>query len=74
MLTQAGEQLPRRVLQAEGQQQEDDPDLGAELDELLAGVQREQSTTSEGKPTQEEERDRRDPNDVGDVPEHTEGE
>jgi len=47
---QAGGELARRVLQAQQEQQQDHPDVGADLDELVGGDQRQQAALAEGEP------------------------
>ena len=47
-----------RVLQAEHEQQQDDADLGADRDELLARAQRQQPALAEGEPGQQIQGDR----------------
>ena len=57
---QVADQLLRGVLQAEHQQEQDDADLGADLDELLALREREEPALAEREAAEQDERDRRD--------------
>ena len=52
---EVGDEVAGGVLQAEHQQQQDDADLGADRDELLAGAQRQQAALTEGEPGQQVE-------------------
>src|SRR6185312_5804563 len=58
---QAGEQLVRRVLQAQQEQQEDHADLGGEAGEVADVAQRDEPTGTEGEPPEQVQRDRRHP-------------
>ena len=71
---QVADQLAGRVLQAEHDQQQDDADLGADLDELLARRERDQAAVPEGQPGEQVERDGREADPAADAAEHAEGE
>ena len=70
---EVGDQIAGRVLQAEHQQQQDDADLGADGDELLARAQRQQPALAEGEPGQQIERDRGEPEAAGEPAEQAQG-
>jgi hypothetical protein len=55
---QIADQFIGRVFETQHDQQQDHADLGADLDELLAGRQRQQPAVPEGETGQEIERDR----------------
>jgi hypothetical protein len=66
---QAVEQLGRGVLEAEQREQQDDADLGPGLQELVARVERHESTLAEGQSEYEVERDRRHADEEREAPE-----
>ena len=67
---QALPQLLPRVLQAEHEQEQHHPDLGADVDEFLADVERQQPAVAERQPRQQIERDRREPPPARQPPQH----
>lgn len=56
MPTQGGEQLGRRELQAQSEQQRDDADLRGALHKRCGGAQRDHSTLAEGEGGHQDER------------------
>ncbi len=58
---QSVDQLCRGVLESEHDQQQDDPDLAADLEEVLAGRERDRAAVTERQSGDEIEGDRRDP-------------
>ena len=71
---QAGEQLVRRVLQAQQEQQEDHADLGGEAGEVADVAQRDEPTGTEGEPAEQVQRDRRHPDPLRQPPQQAEPE